>query len=188
MPGEKPDPARHAFLRLSAGALALVAVRGAPAQFHERGGRGAHSGRGGAEGQQPSTRDRLDETLREFHDDLALTAEQQSAWDRYARALQGYVQDAARERARVKSLSGMPLGERIGHQVNVARDRYAAMEDIASAATALYAALNPEQQQRANPRLAGIVEMVAGDVPAAPPAQEKRERADCSAARRPQGS
>lgn len=188
MPGEKPDPARHAFLRLSASALALVAARGALAQFHERGGRGAHSGRGAAEGRQPSAKDQLNETLREFHDDLALTAEQRAAWDRYARALQGYIQDAARERARVKSLSTMPLGERIGHQVDVARDRYAAMEDIAGAANALYAALDPEQQQRANPRLAGVIEMVAGDVPAATPAREKRERADCDAPRAPQGS
>ncbi|HXZ52474.1 MAG TPA: Spy/CpxP family protein refolding chaperone [Burkholderiales bacterium] len=178
MPGEKPDPARHAFLRLSAGALALVAARGALAQFHGRGARGERSGRGGAEGRQPSAEDRLHEALREFDDDLALTNEQQPAWDRYARALRQYVQDAARERARVKSLAGMPLSERIGHQVDVARDRYAAMEDIAAAATALYAALNPEQQTRANPRLAGIVELVAGDVPAATPAREKHERAD----------
>ncbi len=172
------DPARHAFLRLSVGGLALIAARGAPAQFRDRGGRGERSGRGGAEARQPSAEDRLGESLREFHDDLALTLAQQPAWDRYARALQGYVQDAAREHARVKSLAGMPLPERIGHQLDLARDRYAAMEDIAGASTALYAALDPTQQARANPRLAGIVEMVAGDVPAAPPARTKREHAD----------
>ncbi|HXZ91557.1 MAG TPA: Spy/CpxP family protein refolding chaperone [Burkholderiales bacterium] len=174
MRSENPDPARHAFLRLSAGALALAAARGALAQFRERAGRGERSARGGAEGRQPSAGDRLGESLREFHDDLALTAEQRATWDRYARALQAYVQDAARERARVKSLAGMPLSERVGHQVDVARDRYAAMEDIARAANALYGALDPEQQKRANPRLAGIVEMVAGDVPAAPPANHER--------------
>ena len=43
-----------------------------------------------------------------------------------------------------------------------ARDRYAAMEDIADAARALYTALDPAQRAVANPRLAGIVEMVAG--------------------------
>jgi len=146
---ENPDPTRHAFLRLSAGALAFAAARGALAQFRERGARGERSGRSGADGRQPSAGDRLGESLREFHDDLALTAEQQAAWDRYARALQGYVQDAA-------------------------RDRYAAMENISRTAAALYAALDPEQQKRANPRLAGIVEMVAGDVPAAPPANHER--------------
>jgi hypothetical protein len=149
---ELRDPARHAFLRLSAGALAAFAARGALAQFRDRSGRGERSGRGGAEGRQPTAEDRLDESLREFHDDLALGSAQQPAWDRYARALRGYVQDAA-------------------------RDRYAAMEDIAGAATALYAALDPAQQQRANPRLAGVIEMVAGDVPAATPAQAKREHA-----------
>ena len=174
---ELRDPARHAFLRLSASALALFAAQGALAQVRDRSGRGERSGRGGVEGPQPTTADRLDESLREFHDDLVLGIAQQPAWDRYARALRGYVQDAVRERARVKSLAGMPLAERIGHQLDMARDRYAAMEDIAGAATALFAALNPEQQTRANPRLAGIVEMVAGDVPAAPPAQAKREHA-----------
>jgi hypothetical protein len=182
------DPARHAFLRLSVGALTLIAARGALAQFRDRSGRGERSGRGSTEARQPSAEDRLGESLREFHDDLALTLAQQPAWDRYARALQRYVQDAARERARVKSLAGMPLPERIGHQLDLARDRYAAMEDIAGAATALYAALDPTQQARANPRLAGIVEMVAGDVPAATPSRAKHERAGCGAPRRPQGS
>ena len=172
------DPARHAFLRLSAAGLALIAARGALAQFRDRSGRGERSGRGGTEARQPSAEDRLGESLREFHDDLALTNAQQPAWDRYAHALRGYVQDAARERARVKSLDSMPLPVRIGHQLDLARDRYAAMEDIAGAATALYAALDLTQQARANPRLAGIVEMVAGEVPAATPSRAKREHTD----------
>jgi len=88
-------------------------------------------------------------------------------------------QDIVRERNRAKMLDGMDLPQRLGHLVDVARDRYAATEDIAAAAKALYAALTPEQQPLANPSLAGIAEMVSGiGMPPHRPLSAKRPRGE----------
>ncbi|MGA8049064.1 MAG: Spy/CpxP family protein refolding chaperone [Burkholderiales bacterium] len=173
-----PDPGRSAFLRLSAGALALAAADEALAQFSGRRGAKDRPRREG-EPDQPSAANRLADALGEFHEDLKLTNQQQPAWERYARAVESLQQDIVRERARAKTLDGMDLPQRLGHLVDVARDRYAATEDIAAAAKALYAALTPEQQPLANPSLAGIAEMVSGiGVPPERPRSAKRERGE----------
>jgi len=172
------DPGRSTFLRLAAGALALVASANAPAQFSGRRSAKERPTRAREPGQQ-SAESRLAQSLGEFRDDLKLTTDQQPAWDRYARALESFQQDAARERRRARTLSAMTVPERIGHLVDVARNRYAATEEIAGAARGLYAALTPEQQSLANPGLAGIAEMVAGAgsasrAPAAAPRRAER--------------
>ena len=173
-----PNPGRSAFLRLSAGALALAAAGEALAQFSgKRGGKERARREGGPD--QASAANRLADALGEFHEDLKLTAEQQPAWERYARAVESLQQDVVRERARAKMLDGMDLTQRLGHMVDVARDRYAATEDIAAAAKALYAALTPEQQPLANPSLAGIAEMVSGiGTPPPRPPSAKRPRGE----------
>jgi hypothetical protein len=147
------DPARAAFLRLSAAALGLGLAACAQAPY-----RGEHH----RELAAAMPAGRLEESLAEFRDDLNLSASQRPTWERYARALHALAHDAERERARARTLADMTVQRRIEHQVEVARDRYAAMEDIADAARALYATLSPAQQAVANPRLAGIVEMIAG--------------------------
>ena len=119
-------------------------------------------------------------SLAEFRDDLNLTASQRPSWDHYAGALRAFARDAERERSRARTFADMTLQQRIDHQVEAARDRYAAMEDIADAARALYVTLAPAQRAAANPRLAGIVEMIAGPAPAAasPPTRRARGRRD----------
>ena len=98
--------------------------------------------------------DQLALILAELQEDLKLTADQQAAWDAYARNVEALASDLARERGRTKEVMQMQVLQRLDHAVDVARDRLTAVEDIAAAAKKLYAGLTPEQRSVANPRLA----------------------------------
>ena len=49
------------------------------------------------------------------------------------------------------------LSQQIDRQVDAARNRLTALEDIAQSAKALYASLSPEQRPAADPRLANLM-------------------------------
>jgi hypothetical protein len=134
-----------------------------------RGGAGTgdrrDEGRGGAP-QKPEVSN-LEVTLHEFHEDLKLRQEQEPLWQRYADSVRAIAADAAREaRLRTTATGGIdpqaPLLQRIERVVDVARNRLAALEDIADRAKALFDSLSPEQRAAADPRLANIVSMAAG--------------------------
>jgi hypothetical protein len=55
----------------------------------------------------------------------------------------------------------MTVLQRLDHAVDVARNRFTAVENIAAAAKKLYAGLTPEQQSMADPRLATAVAAAA---------------------------
>jgi len=101
--------------------------------------------------------DQLALILAELQEDLKLTADQQAAWDAYARNLEALAADVARERGRAKEVMRMKVLQRLDHAVDVARDRLTAVEDIAAAAKKLHAGLTPEQQSMADPRLATAI-------------------------------
>src|SRR5690348_5923265 len=138
---------------------ALIAER-AFAQFGGRRGRGGMGG-GGDAGQgkagKPEATPVLEVTLHELQEDLKLAPEQVSLFDAYAETLRGLANDVARERQRqgAKAASVTVL-ERIDRNVDSLRNRLTAVEDIAQAAKALYARLNPDQQRAADPRLATL--------------------------------
>ncbi len=104
--------------------------------------------------------DQLALILAELQEDLKLTADQQAAWDAYAR-MEALASDLARERGRTKEVMQMQVLQRLDHAVDVARDRLTAVEDIAAAAKKLYAGLTPEQRSVANPRLATAIAAAA---------------------------
>ena len=108
------DPARAAFLRLSAAALGLGLAACAQAPY-----RGRHR----RELAAPAAEARLEESLAEFRDDLNLTASQRPSWDHYAGALRAFARDAERERSRARTFADMTLQQRIDHQVEAARGR-----------------------------------------------------------------
>ena len=58
--------------------------------------------------------------------------------------------------------------QRLDHSVDVARNRLTALEDIAAAAKALYEQLTPDQQARADPRLATLVQEALIEASAVP--------------------
>lgn len=137
---------RRLWLALAASAIATQAR----AQF---GGRNRRPSPRKDEAPQVNT---LEVTLYELEEDLKLTEAQRPLWQSYADKVRAMISDAARERARAKSVSGMSMLQRLDHMVDVERDRLTALEDIAQAAKTLYAGLAPEQQRAADPRLANI--------------------------------
>jgi hypothetical protein len=142
---------------------ALIADR-AFAQFGGRRGRGGmdrssgpDAGQGKAGKSEPTPM--LEVTLHELQEDLKLVPEQQPLFDAYAETLRGLANDVARERQRQNAAKAVSatLVERIDRNVDALRNRLAAVEDIAQAAKALYARLNPDQQRTADPRLATLM-------------------------------
>jgi len=162
---------------LLAGALALVALPAA-AQYggRRRGGMGGDSGQkggGGPEGGKEPT-PVLETTLHEFHEDLKLTGDQESLFERYAESIRALGRDVQRDRSSSASAAKLELMQRIERNVDAMRNRLAAVEEIADAAKALYALLRPEQQSVADPRLATLMLLplgVAGGDARKPPAR-----------------
>ena len=138
-------------------------VERAFAQFGRRGRGGMDSGGGPGGGQgkagKPEPTPVLEVTLHELQEDLKLAPEQQPLFEAYAEALRGLGNDVVRERQRQNAAKAesMSLLQRIDRNVDSLRNRLTAVEDIAQAAKALYAKLNPDQQRTADPRLATLM-------------------------------
>lgn len=144
--------------RLWLGFALAAAAAEAHAQFGGRGNRsrqsvGGDQGKGG-DGPSPNT---LETTLYELEEDLKLTPAQQPLWESYTAKVRALVTDAARERARGKTVSELKIIPRLDHMLDIERNKLTALEDIVQAAKTLYASLSPEQQAAADPRLANIV-------------------------------
>ena len=108
----------------------------------------------------------LETTAHELHEDLKLTPLQEPLWDTYLEKVRLLGNDIARER--VQQPSGRSVPQQVDRIVDTARNRLAALEDIAQAAKGLYAKLTPEQQPTANPRLANLILMPLAHVIDAP--------------------
>jgi hypothetical protein len=148
--------------------MLIIAAADASAQVGSR----RESGRGGVDRsakvqEKPENSvDQLALILAELREDLKLTADQQAAWDAYARNVEALASDVARERDRTKEVMQKKVLQRLDHAVDVARNRLTAVEDIAAAAKKLYAGLTPEQQSMADPRLATAIAAAAASGPA----------------------
>ena len=159
---------------LFAGALALAALPAA-AQFggRRRGGMGEGAQKGGDAGAPREPTPALETTLHEFHEDLKLTGEQETLFERYAESIRALGRDVQRDRSPSVSAAKLEVLKRIERNVDAMRNRLAAVEEIADAAKALYARLRPEQQAAADPRLATIMLLpmnsVGGDLRKPPP-------------------
>jgi hypothetical protein len=144
--------------------MLIIAAADASAQVGSR----RESGRGGVDRsakvqEKPENSvDQLALILAELQEDLKLTADQQAAWDAYARNVKALASDVARERDRTKEVMQKKVLQRLDHAVDVARNRLTAVEDIAAAAKKLYAGLTPEQQSMADPRLATAIAAASG--------------------------
>jgi len=144
--------------------MLVIAAADASAQMGSRRGSGRDGvvDRSGKVQENPeSSVDQLALILAELQQDLKLTADQQAAWDAYARNVEALASDIARERGRMKEVMQMKVLQRLDHAVDVARNRLAAVEDIAAAAKKLYAGLTPQQQSIADPRLATAIAAAA---------------------------
>jgi hypothetical protein len=86
--------------------------------------------------------------LQEVKQRLKLQAEQQAAWESFARRVQALMEDQMRGVARPDDREDAL--HQINRRVDVVRNRLAAMEDIADAASRLYSMLSPDQRKTAD--------------------------------------
>jgi hypothetical protein len=161
----------------------LLAGSDAYAQYPgggQSGGRGATGAAGGVPGRSPQDRrgERAPDTpvslvgqvemqLDRLEEDLRITPAQQAAWDAYARKVIRLADDLARARfaARAANESQTTALQQFERLADTARNRVAAVDDIADAAHALYAALTPEQKTLADRRLAQVASALLSGVP-----------------------
>lgn len=151
--------------------VAVMAAAAAEAMAQFRGGipgggmRGSRDGQGGyGRDQRPGGEQRpavqedpvglTEYRLQLLREDLKLTGAQQPLWDAYADKVSALAADISRERGRLQASLQLKALQRIDRSVDVARNRLTALEEIASAAKALYERLAPEQQSLADARLA----------------------------------
>lgn len=147
-------------------AIMAAAATEAMAQFRPGGGsRASRDGQGGyGTDQRPGGEQRpaiqedavslTEYRLQLLREDLKLTGVQQPLWDAYADKVSALAADISRERGRLRATLQLKALQRIDQSVDVARNRLTVLEEIASAAKALYGRLAPEQQSIADARLA----------------------------------
>jgi len=121
-------------------------------------GGGDPSQRGGprSAGERPSM-NQLEIAIEELREDLKLAPQQQAAWERYVDKVRAIADDATREGQRGRRERDMTGMQRIDAAVDLARNRYTALEDAGDAAKALYKALTPEQQKIGDQRIASVI-------------------------------
>ena len=131
-------------------------------------------GRSRGRGQQPQQEQRqpvsapetgvnmLEQTIEELRIDLKLQPTQVPAWEAYVDKARLLASDIMRDRATTSAATQVSALKLIDRSVDGARNRLAALEEVADAAKALYALLTPEQQAVADPRLAALVPGRAG--------------------------
>jgi protein CpxP len=103
--------------------------------------------------------------LDQLEEDLRLAPLQRTAWQAYRDAVMTMAEDAVRAQ-RQFATGDLTAPQRLDRLLDVARNRLAAMEDIADSGKRLYSALTPAQQQVADRRLAVAVTPVVGVEPA----------------------
>jgi hypothetical protein len=127
---------------------------GDPAQ--RGGGRGGPQGDPRSKGERPSV-NQLELMIEELREDLHLQPQQQAAWENFVDKVRAIADDATRARNRAQREPDMSGMQRIEYVVDIARNRYTAIEDGADAAKALYRTLSPEQQNMGDRRIANVI-------------------------------
>jgi hypothetical protein len=163
-------------------AVGLIVAVGIPNSFAQFGGRGGLGGifggtsRGGRGNTQnsgnsvarpiPDSYEQTEHRLALMEADLHLTPQQRESWQGFADKVRAYASDLSRERAR----TGIPASEGItisGLQhidliTDGARIRLNELEDIRTAANALYATLSPDQKKIADTRMVTLITPPSG--------------------------
>ena len=163
-------------------AVGLIVAVGIPNSFAQFGGRGGLGGifggtsRGGRGNTQnsgnsvarpiPDSYEQTEHRLALMEADLHLTPQQRESWQAFTDKVRAYASDLSRERAR----TGIPASEGItisGLQhidliTDGARIRMNELEDIRTAANALYATLSPDQKKIADTRMVTLITPPSG--------------------------
>ena len=137
-----------------------------------RGGR-SESGRGTIQPPRPSnsgdTFELIEFRLGMLEEDLKLTPAQLKSWDPWAAQMRAIATDLQRERAPAQTLTPPTALQQVNRAVDQARNRLAALEDVAAAAKTLYDVLGSEQRMLVDARFPTIIPLVAGTAQNAAP-------------------
>ncbi len=107
--------------------------------------------------------------LEDLQDALRLTPAQQGTFGAYSDRLLKLADDIARARFAARRASGEDTAlQQFDRLADIAHNRMTAVEEIAEAGKALYAALSPDQKRTADRRLALIALQLAGSGTAPP--------------------
>lgn len=89
--------------------------------------------------------------------ELAITSAQQGVWDAYAAALRkNFSSMQSMRQSMMTALEGKTPVESLDAHLAAMESRHGALKEIKPALTALYAALSPEQKQKADQLLTGM--------------------------------
>jgi hypothetical protein len=162
---EEPLKARRWTEIVVGATLCAAALGNAWAQYPGGGNpatRGAKGGGQGAPARDPSTMASVVDSaefarglLLELEADLKLTPAQRPLWRTYATRVQQLADDVARNRNALRFPNGT-APEQLDFVAETLRNRLTAIEDVADAGKALYAALTAGQKEIADNRLARI--------------------------------
>jgi hypothetical protein len=98
--------------------------------------------------------------------DLQLTSQQKEIWQAFANKVRAYASDISRERARagIPPSEGTSIGglQHIDLVTDGARIRLNELEDIRTAANALYASFSPDQKKIADARMISLITPPSG--------------------------
>ena len=98
--------------------------------------------------------------LAKAYSQLAISAQQSSAWDSYASSVGALMADVLRaQQVEPEDAGGL---QRLDLRVDAARNRYAAIENVADAMRALYASLSDDQRRTADRVLPATVPTLYG--------------------------
>ena len=120
---------------------------------------------------------RMDNSLSALQGKLALQEAQWPAWQRYEAAVGAYITLHYQQNPVLASAKDA-APQQIRRLVDQQSNRLAALEDIESAAKALYAVLNSEQQATANQQLLGTIPSIGGGAGPQTPSLERSGRPD----------
>ena len=165
---------RACVLVVTVGLVIAIGIPNSFAQFGGRGGLGGIFGgasRGGRGNTQnsgnsvprpiPDSYEQTEHSLALMEVDLHLTPQQKEPWQAFTDKVRVYASDISRERAR----AGIPVSDatpisglqHIDLVTDGARIRLNELEDIRTAANALYATLSPDQKKIADTRMVTLI-------------------------------
>ena len=112
--------------------------------------------------------------------DLALTSKQTVLWDNYMAKLNALISDQSDPDKNLPTLDSAP--RQIQRKLDIARDRYTAVEDVSEAAIKLYQTLNDEQKRIADKTLPLVVPSLYASIGDNPPGGKTQSPQDSSGA------
>jgi LTXXQ motif family protein len=116
----------------------------------------------------PDSYEQTEHRLALMEMDLHLTAEQRDPWQVFANKVRAYASDLSRERARagIPPSDSTPISglQHIDLITDGARIRVNELEDIRTAANALYATLSPAQKKVADARMVMLITTPSGAI------------------------